>query len=245
MSNNLKYGKVAGIDLSLRDVSTERSEYVVENRDMLVKYARGLNIDFNSADDLVNDLWLSFRKNEADGVGYIEDGSEYLGYISVEVAVKSRLKLMAKNKAYARLSNNDKNVIANFTDDIDDDKDDPLTEALKCQANRVESSISDIETEESLREAMEHFIACTSDCTIPGIDLLKRMDQLEILAEEGGISKSSQMLMAGIYDRGEDVIDSLKGILHCFLNNKKYYSETLKAVEEEFQSCRELFLMTA
>ena len=123
MSNNLKYGKVAGIDLSLRDVSTERSEYVVENRDMLVKYARGLNIDFNSADDLVNDLWLSFRKNEADGVGYIEDGSEYLGYISVEVAVKSRLKLMAKNKAYARLSNNDKNVIANFTDDIDDDKD--------------------------------------------------------------------------------------------------------------------------
>lgn len=236
-----KFGRVAGVNPCLKDVdNTDFSEYIVKHRDELVRYASSLRgIDGCKADDLVHDTWISYKINEQNNKCYSPSKGRG-AYITIEEAIKSRMKLMAKrvNKKtqearYMQNTSKSKVVYSHFMESVDDD--DKLQQALSYQ---VESTVDEIRTLQSdLKSDMMYFVACTKDCRIPGISLLEKLDIVVEMMEEG-LSCVSEYLSD--WNKNSEMKEIFRDIFTVYSKDKDMYLQTLKEVREEQKACKQL-----
>lgn len=238
-----KFGRMVGVSASLKDVeNTIFTEYVTKNRDSLVKYAMTLkNIDKAKAEDLVDDTWISYKRNEEDGKCFSTDKGHDV-YITPEEAVKARMKLMVKRmdsqkkeSKYLQNTSASQVICAHFTDDTDDDSlQTLLTRSAKETSNEIESINVD------LKDSMMYFIACTQDCRVPGITLLERMDIIVDMVEHNTFSLSNANYISDLWTRGKDVKGAFSEIVTTYSKDNKTYFRTLGLVKEELEECRHM-----
>ena len=240
-STNRKFGTVVGITAELKDIdNTYFTDYVSDPNNLrdLIQFARHLDMDPTRAEDLVQDVWISYRKNEENGECY-DTSAGHDVYISVEEAVKARMKLMAHNYQ----ADFKHEVLFDYTEPANDARgeDDKLHAALMNKVHDVTDSLDKLIVDEDLKDSMMHFVACTADCKVPGIALLSRLDYIvDMVGNKKNLTGLSHELLADILHKGDDVKESLKEILGEYCKDKDIYLLTLGKVREEYTQCQEL-----
>ena len=238
-----KFGKFVGVPTELKDVdNTKFTEYVQKHRDELIKFGANLpGMDKHKAEDLVNDTWVSYKKNEENNKCYSSDGG-HGPYIFVEEAVKARMKRMAKRmdtqkKEYMYLKNTSSSqvICAHFTDDTDDDT---LQTLLTRSAKKTSIEIDTLSVD--LKDSMMYFIACTQDCRISGLTILERLDDIVGMVENQQFSATNASYISDLWTRGADVKNAFREILTSYSRDNKTYLHTLSIVKEELEECKQM-----
>lgn len=227
-----KYGTVVGIPIEMIDCdNTEFTDFIAENRNSLVNYARTLNIDVNKADDLINDAWYSYKINEENGKGY-DMSAGHGDIITVEEAIKARLKLMAKNSIYHRATDGGQEVLAHFTEDTEDDS---IQNSYTNMASVDDINAAIIEENFDLAENMQYFISCTRNCRVSGLTVLEKIDAI-VEGIESDVFNAN--FISDLWVCSEGMKDCFSVIFSAWSRNKKTYASTLATVKEEFMKCR-------
>lgn len=222
--NSLEFGRVYGVNnLIVEDDNTEFTDYVTENFERLIKYASRLNIDVSKAQDLISDVWISYKNNEENGKGF--DMSKGHSLIqTVEESVKARIKCYAKNVRYHRATSNSTEVLAHFTDDTEDDgPQSKYTAMASCED--IQGVL--FEEEYDLEESMAYFVCCTSKCKISGLTLLEKID---LLASNAGMFDSR--LLSDVWSANNAMKDCFRSAFKVWSRNPALYSSTLARVKE-------------
>lgn len=247
-STERRYGTV-GIAPILKDIdNTKFTDYVPAHLDDLVRYAKKLEgIDPEKAEDLVHDVWYSYKVNEEDGKCFSYSGG-HGNFISVEEAVKARMKKMLHKKSvkddeyiYMASTKGSSQQYTSFMEPDSEEDDDNLQKALRIKAQTACTMLDEID--EDLKDSMFHFIACTVDCKIPGINLLDNLDAIVDMitgSASGSLGKASSDMMFDIWKKGQSIREDLTLILKEYCNDRDGYFQTLRQVREEYKSCQRL-----
>lgn len=238
-----KFGRMVGVSACLKDVdNTIFTEYVTRYRDDLVKYAQTLkNIDKAKAEDLVDDTWISYKRNEEDGKCFSTDKG-HDAYITPEEAVKARMKRMVKRmdshkkeSKYLQNTSASQVICAHFTDDTDDDS---LQTLLTRSARETSNEIESINVD--LKDSMMYFIACTQDCRIPGLVLLEKIDTIIDMVEHNTFSSGNANYISDLWTKGKDIKSAFTEIVTTYSKDIKTYFSTLTLVKEELKECKQM-----
>ena len=245
------FGNLAGQAPVLKDVAnTAFTDYVTNNILKLQAYARRMDgVDANLADDLVNDLWMSYTINESDGTCYSCDGGN-TEFTTVEAAVKQRMKLMALKKdrdgnyIYQKCHKGSKTVTSHFSSDNDDEDD--LQRVLTTKASEINDSLINVDRvvdsfNDEIREQMVYFIACTTECNIKGETILENIGAIvnSVKSKEYGF-RAAQAL-SDIFNIAE-LREAFSEILHTYTSSEETYFKVLKSAKEEYEACRALLM---
>lgn len=228
-----KYGTVVGIPVDMVDSdNTEFTDFIAKNYHSLIKYAKTMNIDLSKADDLINDTWASYKLNEENGKGY-DVSAGHGDIITIEEAVKARIKLMARNAIYHRATDNGQEVLAHFTDDTDED---PIQTGYTNMASVEDVNAAIIEEQADLYENMTYFVSSTKNCRICGLSFLEKLDSV-VESVESDVFNAN---FIGDLWHGDEIKDCFKSIFLTWAHDKKAYASTLASVKEEYMKCRTL-----
>lgn len=227
-----KYGTIAGVALEINDCdNTVFTDFFEANYLGLINYAKTMNIDVSKASDLIHDTWASYRINENNGKGYDMTAGHGL-VITIEEAVKARIKNMSRNTKYHRATDGGNEVLAHFTED---NKDDSVQNAYTQMASVEDVNTAIIEEAIDLAENMQYFISCTKNCRVSGLDVLDKLD-LIIKSVEADIFNAE--FIGDLWSCGDGIKDCFRTIFNTYSLNKNTYMTTLASVREEFMSCR-------
>lgn len=229
-----KYGTVVGIPFHMIDCdNTEFTDFIADNRNSLVNYAKTLNIDVNKADDLINDAWYSYRINEENGKGY-DMSAGHGDIITVEEAVKARIKLMSRNSLYHRATDGGQEVLAHFTEDTEDDS---VQNSYTNMASVEDINAAIVEESADLAENMQYFISCTGDCRVSGLSVLEKLD---IIVDSIESDVFNAGFISDLWTCSEGMKDCFSSIFSAWTRNKNAYASTLASVKEDYMKCRRL-----
>jgi len=195
----------------------------------LVEFVNTLNIDRTYSEDLVHDCFASYSANESNNNCY--DGNAGKGiHITVEEAIKSRLKRMAKNGKYYNKTDGDFVVTAHFTDDTTDDSvQTHYTNMASCEDINRDL----VEEKESTQEQIFYFINCTKDCRVSGRVLLEKLDDIQKYIEDG-IFDSSVMGDIWIINGMREVFAS---IFRVYNSDRTFFLSALDRAKGEMELC--------
>lgn len=240
----------AGLLPILKDIdNTMFTDYIPTHLDALVKYAKTLEgIDPERAEDLVHDVWYSYKMNEEDGKCFSYSGG-HGAFISVEEAVKARMKKMLHKKhansesdyVYLINTKGSQMQFTSFMEPESEEDEDGLQKALRIKAQTVGNTIDEID--DDLKGSMFHFIACTVDCKIPGINLLTNLDSIVDMvnnSKSGNICRAGSDMLADMMSTDSSIREDLLVILREYCNDKDSFLLTLEQVREEYKSCQKL-----
>lgn len=242
------FGNLAGQAPVLKGVAnTIFTDYVTENILKLQYYARHMEgVDSNLADDLVNDLWMSYMINESDGTCYSCDGGNS-EYTTVEAAVKKRMKLMALKKdkdgnyVYQKCHKGSKTLTSHFSSD--NEEEDDLQRVLTSKACEINDSLvsldKDVALTDEIKEQMVHFIACTAECNIKGVTLLDNIEALVNQVKSKEFNNRTAEALSSIFNI-DDLKETFSEILHTYTCSEETYFRVLKSAKEEYEACRML-----
>lgn len=239
-----KFNTVVGITPVVKDVENHAfTEYVADNRDALVQYAKSmLGLDVLKAEDFVHDLWLSYKKNEDDGKCFSSDKGHDV-FITIGESVKARMKKMklksdpvSKESTYLKVTNSSPVVPTHFTSDTDED--DAMQKRISM-TTKVECDSLDNVLDEDLKEEMMSFVACTNKCRVSGMLLLERLPQVSNGVESGVIGCKELEYMNDLWII-PDAKTMFSHIISVFYKDPDFYFFTLNSVREELEKCKQL-----
>lgn len=248
-----KFGTVIDSSVMFKDIENHIfTDYIAKNRKNLLNYVRSFPaMDYQKAEDLIQDTYEAYAINEADNNCY-DSSNGHDAYISVEEAVKSRLKLMSKalgkkgdrgNKRYTQNSTTNYMVYTDFKES--DDEDSRFQKALNIQIGEAsptdETTIDAINISVSLESDLVYFCKCSDGCRISGLELCKKIPWLiERSNMKNGITSDMAAVFSDIWVKVPDGKAIFTDILMYAVNHQDEFNSMLDRVENEIKECKEL-----
>ena len=195
--------------------------YITEHYEELLNYATKLLGGNQYAGDLLNDVYISIKRNEDNGEGWDPNKSKFKEFYTAAQWVKSRMVRYSKNEAYH--SNGREEVTVGMVGDEEAEEDSAYSAIQQAYANAASyDDLELIELEESVMEELKYLINFESDNGVSFRGLFQ-------IIQDGGIENIDTRILDGIKNMGEDIMEALHDILSFAVQSKERFDVMLQA----------------
>ena len=244
-NERVNLGTVAGIDNIMRDVESNRefTSYIEENYERLVKEVIKFGINPEFAVDLINDVWQSYKIDEANNNCYNAEKGNKDGFISVEQAVYGRIKRYSQNKRYHRITEAPKynehtkkyevkEIPASFnSEDLDN-----MTACQKQYALMGSyDELSVVEDKLALAENIQYLLGFGNRLGMPVLNVIE-----VLLKMRNNLSNIDMSLFNGFREAGREFREAFSIVLTAAMRDPDFFEEAFAKARAEFESVHDV-----
>ena len=215
-------------------VDHQATSYIESHIDEIRKQVRKMGIDFDLADDLINDVWLSLIEAENNGNGYDVSHSNDGDIITVEEFVYGRIKGYSMNskyrsdvseRHYSKDSSKSIEVISASAGDASDlDTMDGFQKAYALAASY--DDIENVEAELSLRSNIEFCLSFNDSVGFNMINFFRNMEMISSISFNSGLFDGLKRTMK----LHEAFKDAFREVMVVAANSKPVFEAVLSTM---------------
>ena len=236
-------GTVVGVDNRILEVETNTvfTDYIAENYERLMRETCKFGIDPEMAGDLINDVWKSYKEDEANGNCYDMSKGNRDGLVSAEQSVYGRIKRYAMNNKYRKQNEAPmynttsgkyvvKEIAASFTsDDLDE-----MTDCQKQYA--LMNSYDDLDTVEdrlSLAENIQYLL--TFESKLPVINVIDVLIKMR-----NNLANIDMSIFKEFREAGKEFREAFTVVFKTAMKDPDFFAVELDKAKKEFYSLKDV-----
>lgn len=234
-------GTVSGVDNVMREVETnsEFTDFIAKNYERLVDEAPKFGIDPEFSVDLINDVWHSYKIDEANGNCYDMCKGNRDGFISLEQSVYGRIKLYAKNKRYQKATEAPrfnkatgkyemKEIASSFTSE-------ELDTMTGCQKQYAQMNSYDdlgaVEDKLALAENIQYLLAFGDKLGLPVLNVIET-----IMDMRDKLSDIDMSIFKGFREADREFREAFTAVFNTAVKEPDYFAVELAKARKEFDA---------
>lgn len=231
-------GTVSGVNNKMREIETnsEFTDYIANNYERLVNEAPKFGIDPELSADLINDVWRSYKIDEANGNCYDMCKGNREGYISLEQSIYGRIKRYSQNVRYQRATEaprfNKKTGKYEMKEIASSITSDDLSTLSGCQKQyALMNSYDDLSVVEDrvvLSENIQYLLSFGEKLGLPVINVIET-----IIKMKDSLQSIDMSIFSGFRDAGDEFKEAFTAVYMTAVQEPDYFAAELDKAKAE------------
>ena len=239
-TGKVNLGTITNVNNVMMDIvtNTDFTDFVANNYDKLCREVVKFGIDPEFSVDLVNDVWKSYKIDEAEGNGYDMCKGNRDGVISIEQSVYGRIKRYAQNKRYQKATeaprynvNTNKYEMKEIPCSYSTEELDQLTGCQKAYAQMSSyDDLEEVENKVALAENIQYLLAFGDKL---GIRVLSVVENLSYIKDN--LQSIDRSIFKGFKEAGSEFKEAFANVLHAATTDPVLFSVELENAKRKFE----------
>lgn len=231
-------GTVSGVNNKMRELETnsEFTDYVANNYVKLVNDAPKFGIDPALSEDLINDVWRSYKIDEDNGNCYDMCKGNREGYISLEQSIYGRIKRYSQNVRYQRPTEGSrfnkttgKYEMKEIASSITSEDLDALSGCQKHYAlMNSYDDLSVVEDRVVLSENIQYLLSFGDELGLPVINVIET-----IIKMKDSLQSIDMSIFSGFRDAGAEFKEAFTSVYKTAVQEPDYFEAELDKAKAE------------